>query len=145
MRPLAFLLVVLSLSVAVTRGADNPGPVTNSIGQKLVWIKPGKFMMGSPPTEKARTYYANTFDMEAQKEIEIKRGFYMNCYETTQAEYEQLMGKNPSAFCATGFFRGNVVGMETRRLPVEAVSWYQADEFCRKLSDLPAERQARRT
>jgi formylglycine-generating enzyme required for sulfatase activity len=140
-----FLAVSHLLIIVYLVNGQPPQPVTNSIGQKLVWIKPGKFMMGSPATETARVWYANHFDVEAQKEIEIKRGIYMNCYETTQAEYEQIMGKNPSAFSVTGFFRGEVAGMDTRRLPVDAVTWYQADEFCRKLSDLPAERLARRT
>jgi formylglycine-generating enzyme required for sulfatase activity len=45
----------------------------------------------------------------------------MGKYEVTQAEYEQIMGKNPS------YFKGS-------NLPVEQVSWYDAIEYCNKLS-----------
>src|SRR6478672_8580359 len=57
--------------------------ITNSIGMKLVHIKPGKFTMGSPVTEKGRNSY------ETAHEVEITRGFFMGTFEVTQAEYER--------------------------------------------------------
>ena len=89
--------------------------IANSLGMKLVYIPPGKFLMGSPSEEKGR------FDDEEQHEVEITRGFYLGKYEVTQEAYEKVVGKNPSAF------RGP-------KLPVETVSWNEAKEFCRVLS-----------
>jgi len=77
----------------------------------FVYIAPGTFMMGSPETEPDRE------DIETQHEMKISRGFYMGKYEVTQAEYEAVMGKNPSRF------KGD-------NLPVEQVSWYDAVEYC---------------
>jgi formylglycine-generating enzyme required for sulfatase activity len=59
-------------------------------------------------------------------------------YEVTQAQYEKVMGKNPS------YFQGAVVGNENADLPVEMVSWDDAVEFCKKLSELPDEKKAGR-
>jgi formylglycine-generating enzyme required for sulfatase activity len=58
-------------------------------------------------------------------------------YEVTQAEYERVMGTNPSGF-------KTVAGQTTSRFPVEDVSWNDAVEFCRKLSALPGELSAGR-
>ena len=110
--------------------------ITNSIGMKLVLIPAGKFMMGSPDSEKDRET-----DEGPQHEVEITRPFYMGVYLVTQAEYERVMGKNPSFFSAAG---GGVKDMDTTRFPVEMVSWNDAVEFCRKLSQLPEEKQAGR-
>ena len=52
----------------------------------------------------------------------------------TQTQYEQVMGKNPSYFIALGKGKDRVSG-DTSQLPVERVSWNDAVEFCRKLSD----------
>ena len=49
------------------------------------------------------------------------RGFYMGKYEVTQAQYQAVMGTNPS------YFKG-------ADLPVEQVSWNDAVEFCKRLS-----------
>ena len=88
-------------------------------------IPAGKFLMGSPKTEKERD------PDETQHEVTLTQGFRMGVHEVTQAQYEQVMGKNPS------FSKGAT-------LPVEQVSYDDALAFCKKLSDLPAEKAAGR-
>jgi formylglycine-generating enzyme required for sulfatase activity len=57
-------------------------------------------------------------------------GFYMGKHEVTQAQYEAVTGGNPSYFSgspASGEAQGN--------RPVERASWYDAVEFCNRLSE----------
>ena len=105
--------------------AEKPGKLKNSIGMEFASIPAGKFLMGSPETEKERD------GDETQHEVTLTQGFRMGVHEVTQAQYEQVMGQNPS------HFKGNT-------LPVETVSYNDALEFCQKLSDLPAEKAAGR-
>src|SRR5262245_56869472 len=63
---------------------------TNSVGMKLVRVKAGKFMMGSPSDEKDRN------DDEVQHEVEITKDFFIGVTEVTQKQYKDVMGKNPS-------------------------------------------------
>jgi serine/threonine protein kinase len=109
--------------------------ITNSIGMKLVSVEPGVFLMGSPANEVDRD------DEELQHEVEITRPFYVGVYEVTQEEYERIMGANPSYCSSTGVGKDIVKGMDTRAFPVENVSWKDAVEFCRRLSELPDEKK----
>jgi formylglycine-generating enzyme required for sulfatase activity len=82
--------------------------------------------MGSPKDEKdARIYGAqNKVDFEPLlQKVVIKRGFYLGKYEVTQEQYQAVMGKNPST---------SKIGSQ---LPVETVSWADAEKFCKLLSD----------
>jgi formylglycine-generating enzyme required for sulfatase activity len=112
--------------------AQSPKEITNSIGLKLVLIPKGTFMMGSPASEELRQ------EDETQHEVTISKGYYLGVYEVTQAQYEKVMGKNPS------HLQGAKVGNENTDLPVESVSWDDTVEFCKKLSDLPEETKAGR-
>ena len=94
-----------------------PSEFTNSIGMRFVLIQPGEFMMGSNEL------------FEKPHAVEITRPFYLGVFTVTQAEYEAVMGVNPS------HFRGNA------RLPVEKVRWDDAVAFCDKLSKLTVEIQ----
>ncbi|MEO1994812.1 MAG: SUMF1/EgtB/PvdO family nonheme iron enzyme [Planctomycetaceae bacterium] len=94
--------------------------VTNSVGMKLTLIPPGEFMMGSPESELHRD------DDELQHRVQISRPYYLGTFEVTQAQYQQVTGSNPSDF------RGSLQ-------PVQFVSWIEAADFCRKLSELPQE------
>jgi len=107
-----------------------PKEITNSIGMKLVLIPKGQFMMGSPESEKGRN------ENETQHEVTISKDYYLGVYEVTQAQYEKVIGKNPSRF------QGAIVGNENADLPVDNVSWDDAVAFCKKLSDLPEEKKA---
>ncbi|MBM4071788.1 MAG: hypothetical protein FJ271_23110, partial [Planctomycetes bacterium] len=126
-------------------GPENPASgepaksITNSIGMKLVYIPAGKFLMGSPEDEKDR--YRN----EAQHEVEITKAFHMGTFEVTQAQFRTIIGTNPSFNSASGKAAAAVAGLDTDDFPVEGVTWHQALEFCRKLSDVPAEREAGRS
>ena len=111
--------------------------MTNAIGMKLKLIKPGKFLMGSPPDENGRQD-----DEGPQHEMEITQPFYMGVYPVTQGEYEQVMGKNPSWFSADGLGSDKVQGLLTRRFPVEFVTWDHAVDFCEALDRKDATRPA---
>ena len=104
---------------------EKPRKLKNSIGMEFASIPAGKFLMGSPATEKERS------QDETQHEVTLTQGFRMGVHEVTQAQYEQVMGQNPSHF-------------KGATLPVEKVSYDDALAFCKKLSDLPAEKAAGR-
>ena len=117
---------------------QEPKTITNSSGMKLPWIPAGAVLMGSPQGEEHRE------DNEYQHRVRITKPFYLGADEVTQAEYERVMGKNPSWFSANGDGSEQVQGMDTSRFPVEQVSWAEAVEFCRKLSSLPEGQRAGR-
>jgi formylglycine-generating enzyme required for sulfatase activity len=130
-----------------------PVEITNSIGMKLVLIPPGEFTMGSPKElieEELKAHGDDQWYKEhlpgegPQHRVRITRPFYLGTYLATQEEYQRVMGVNPSEFSATGKGKDKVAGQETKRFPVECVSWDDAVEFCRKLSEMPQERAAGR-
>ncbi len=134
MKPFFMVLIVFTLSLwfSTDAFAQASKELTNSIGMKLVLIPKGTFMMGSPESEGGREYN------ERQHEVTISKDFFLGTFEVTQAQYEKVMGKNPS------FFQGDEVKGDSSRHPVETVSWEDAVEFCKKLSELPEEKQAGR-
>jgi formylglycine-generating enzyme required for sulfatase activity len=91
-------------------------PVLSSISANMIRIQGGTFTMGSPANEPERR------DDETQHQVTVN-GFYMGKYQVTQREYQEVRGTNPS------FFKGD-------NLPVEHVSWYDAVEYCNKLSQI---------
>jgi len=94
---------------------------TNSIGMKLNLIPPGEFTMGSPASETGRD------NDETQHSVKITQPFYLSAYEVTQAHYVQVMGGNPSR-------------SKGAKKPIDTVSWNDAVEFCRTLSDQEGEK-----
>ncbi len=69
--------------------------------------------------------------------------FYLGACEVTQAEYVQVIGENPSHFRAAQTASA-AARQEAGQLPVENVSWDDAQEFCNRLSGLYAEKSAGR-
>jgi formylglycine-generating enzyme required for sulfatase activity len=80
----------------------------------FVRIEGGTFTMGSPANEAGRK------NDEVQHQVTVS-AFYIGKYQVTLAEYESVMGKNPSSFKGSN-------------LPVGKVSWNDAVEYCNKLS-----------
>jgi formylglycine-generating enzyme required for sulfatase activity/mono/diheme cytochrome c family protein len=110
-----------------------PKVLINSIGMKLVPIPAGEFLMGSPDgDDEARD------SEKPQHRVRITRPFYLGAFEVTQEQYRRVMNKKPS------YFNAKRLGKDTRNYPVDSVSWESAVEFCRKLSQLPAEKRAGR-
>ncbi len=118
-----------------------PVEYTNSLGMKFRLIPPGEFMMGSTPEEIEEalknqvTHWHEYVRSEGpQHKVILTRPNYLGVHEVTQAEYEKMMGKNPSHFAPLGAGKDAVAGMDTTSHPVEMVSWNDAAEFCAKLS-----------
>lgn len=85
-------------------------------GDNMVLISAGSFDMGNTGA------YSGITDDKPVHRVTISRDFLMSKYEITQKQYEEVIGTNPS------YFKGE-------NLPVETVSWYDAVEFCNKLSE----------
>jgi formylglycine-generating enzyme required for sulfatase activity len=89
----------------------------NGITLDLVKIPGGRFQMGAPPGEEGRS------DDEGPQHSVTVAEFWLGKYAVTQAQYQAVMGTNPSRFSENGANR-----------PVEQVSWQDAVAFCKKLS-----------
>jgi formylglycine-generating enzyme required for sulfatase activity len=109
-----------------------PRRVINALQMTLLLIPQGAFRMGSPASEVERGN-----DEGPQREVTISQPFYMSINPVTQRQYEMVMGQNPSYFSV-----GKGGGPDH---PVERISWEEAVAFCRRLSELPAEKAAGRS
>ena len=87
---------------------------------EMVLIQPGTFLMGSPADERGRQPGKEW----PQHRVTITKPFYMGQYEVTQAQWEAVMGRNPS------YFKGKPNN------PVEKVRWEQCRRFIRRLNAL---------
>src|SRR5262249_42839214 len=138
--------------------------VVNSIGTRLVLIPAGEFDRGSHESiEDLTKYYGRSGTSptrfltlwEAElppHRVRITRPFYLGACEVTQGEFQGVMGFNPSLFSpdsgneyTRNSLKQNVPEKDLPRLPVDSVTWSDAVAFCRKLSELPAEKRAGRT
>ena len=117
----------------ITNNIQSPKTITNSIGMNLVLIPKGTFPMGSPIGE------AGADDDEEQHQVTISKDYYLGVTEVTQGQYEKVMGTNPSYFQKRLLRKS-----DSSMYPVESVTWEDAVEFCKKLSELPAEKKAGR-
>ena len=89
--------------------------LSNGVILEMAAIPGGSFMMGQLEDEGGR--YNNA---SPQHQVTVP-SFFMGKYPVTQAQYQAIMGANPS------YFKGS-------NRPVEKVSWKNAVTFCEKLS-----------
>jgi formylglycine-generating enzyme required for sulfatase activity len=107
------------------------------LGLDMVWIPPGEFRMGTPKqkflakwfydarvklTKKPNPDNGSFDDQRPATWVTLTRPFWLGRTEVTQAQWTAVMGSNPS------YNKGD-------DLPVENVSWDEAMEFCRKLTE----------
>ncbi len=116
--------------------------ITNFIGMKLVYIPAGSFMMGSSvaSAQLVREYDAkeeHVTDEFPQHEVRISEGFWIGQTEVTQGQYESVMNAQPWSGRNYAWSEAHV--QEDTNNPAVYVSWEDAVEFCRKLSQQEGE------
>lgn len=88
----------------------------NGVELEMVLVPGGTFKMGSPKDIGG--------DSERPQHDVIVPSFYIGKYQITQAQWQAVIVKNPS------YFKGD------QNLPVETVSWNEAKDFCKKISQM---------
>jgi formylglycine-generating enzyme required for sulfatase activity len=106
------------------------------LGLDMVWIPPGTFLMGTPEQRTLAKWFYDTREKLTKKPnlsagdpnerpvtiVTLTRQFWLGRTEVTQAQWTAVMGSKPNPFNGDD-------------LPVEIVSWDDAMEFCRKLTE----------
>ncbi len=112
-KKLVLLIATLVALVVASRGQNipkaPPREFTNTASMKFVRIDPGSFKMG------AVGIYGPVHD------VTLTKGFYLQTTEVTQAQWQAVMGTNPSEFKGPD-------------RPVEQVSWSDVQAFLRRLN-----------
>ena len=87
----------------------------HGVKMELVSVTPGSFRMGKA---------------DSKRIVKLTRPFWIGKYEVTQEQFEKIMRKNPSTY-------------KNPAAPVEKVTWNDAVEFCRKLTEIERKRKDR--
>ena len=124
---IAALMVILCGFAACDSDSENEIPISEDIPFEMVSINGGSFTMGSNDAAGAAACIAPF----PTRRVTVD-SFYMGKYQVTQGHYTSVMETNPS------YFYGAYIpaGVNVHNLPVERVSWYNAVEFCNRLSAL---------
>lgn len=107
-------------------------PTTNSIGMILVPIPAGEFQMGTAVPEgkgKKKPQLPPGAESELpQHTVKITKSFYISSCEVTQQQYEMVMSETP--------WKEQPLTKNGKNIAASYISWKQANEFCRKLSEI---------
>ena len=119
----AFIIVTATAILHAQALPQGPYKATfaNGAAIELLPVKAGSFLMGSPATELGR------FPDEVQHEVEIKNDFWLGKTEVTQLQWDAVMGTKPDVY-NQAWYHGDA-------LPMENVTWTEANEFCRRLTE----------
>ncbi len=109
-------------------GEEREFEIAKGVVVKFCWIPAGEAQLGSPKEE--RKYMVNRFydgknfnswnnESEFLRGIYKSNGFWMGKYPVTQAQWQSVMGNNPSLF-------------KGANLPIHKVSWNECQEFIKK-------------
>lgn len=98
--------------------------VAEGVRLDMVWVEGGSFVMGSNRAEGVSHHYDAT---RPEHRVSVA-GYYICRYEVTQAVWKAVMGENPSKFTGND------------SLPVEQVTWIDAQQFVALLSQMTGRR-----
>lgn len=99
--------------------------VADGVEMEMVWVEGGSFTMGSNATPKGVKL---TYALARPEHRVTVDGYFIGRYEVTQGLWQAVMGENPSKFNGSA------------NLPVESVSWPEAQEFAMRLSQMTGRR-----
>ncbi|MBP3960515.1 SUMF1/EgtB/PvdO family nonheme iron enzyme [Gemmata sp. G18] len=99
-------------------------PFANTLEMKMVRIEGGTFRMGSPDSEPGR---AGDGREGPVREVTIRGPFFMSATEVTNSQFVKVIGRNES--------RAAKIAHRIDSLPVDAATWSEANEFCKKLTE----------
>jgi formylglycine-generating enzyme required for sulfatase activity len=118
MKMKSILSIVLLMAAAAALGPATHAQQANmpAAGMQFAKIAAGEFMMGCSPDDSD----CGDFEKPAHR-VRITKSFEMGKYEVAQAQWQAIMGKNPSHFKGNG-------------LPVESVSWDDVQQVLQKLN-----------
>ena len=101
-------------------GKEKPGTlVEHQHGVLMVYVEPGQFWMGSPDDQPGRK------PDETLHPVRISQPYLIGTTEVTVAQWREVMGRAPAR-----------AGGEDH--PVTSVSWFEALQFCNRLSTMEA-------
>jgi len=148
--PMALTTPVTAPAFPASRGMEGSraGEVREFGGIEMVWCPPGEFVMGSPASEEGRG------EDETQHGVTLTKGFWLAKTETTQGQWESVMGSDVAALKASGVKDKTYgdVNATGRDVAMYFTSWEDAQAYLAKLNgnnplpagwkwDLPTEAQ----
>ena len=90
-------------------------------GIRLCWCPPGRFVMGSPPTERGHR------PDEAQVDVVLTKGFWTAKHEVTQGQWRRVIGAFPDRLPSAEFGEGD-------EFPAYWINFDEAETFCSALT-----------
>jgi formylglycine-generating enzyme required for sulfatase activity len=113
---LAVIFTVCGMRTRIAFAQDSRFTSSDTLQMEFVRVLPGQFMMGCFPESSACAA-----PERPARRVQITKAFEIGRYEVTQAQWQAMMGSNPS------HFKGD-------DLPVEQVGWNDAQEFLKRLN-----------
>jgi formylglycine-generating enzyme required for sulfatase activity len=129
--PWVFFPLLAVFADAELATAQPPKPKDGPLGMKFVGLPRGTFYRSGGPWNLGKAKLV-------AKKSEVNEAFEIAIHEVTQGQWQEIMGKNPSAHSRTGGFQDRVKDIsdeDLKHFPVERVSWNEVQEFIKKLNN----------
>ncbi|HEY9800571.1 MAG TPA: SUMF1/EgtB/PvdO family nonheme iron enzyme [Leptolyngbyaceae cyanobacterium] len=114
------------INCSINKAQYFPEPLGNSLFLDMVYIPSGTFLMGSPENELGRE------SNEGPQHPVTLPSFYISRFPITQTQWKKVAGLPQ----INRYLNPELSNFQHPDLPVEQVCWYDAVEFCERLSQL---------